>query len=1190
MTGNQNQILQALIEANDPEAIPILMDCLGSNHQATVRFAALTIGEMAKKQRDICNIAVGELIDVLSSSDPQIRKCVLNTLLQLEIPLCYSSAITNVMRFDSNQSNQVVAKKIIQNIINASSSEYAYSIEKVSVSDVSKTTRPQVNKNEGIINEDTLHSLDSSLLEGLQPRTNLNYASTVHIYNDETVTDRKNDSFTINNDLENDPLIGKLTFEELLTIDRPSDVISEEQWEKWCSSISRSSLSKIKIVNVAKKYRLFWTNKDVTVSRYLSYSLDEITHFYGFDKNRIKTLILCVASLALCPRSSDETHDYDFTREYTEHAQDEKEITFEDLKLDPVSNSVCRGTHRIEILAKEFSLLHYMMRNPDKVLSREMINHGVFESTIDSHSNIIDVYINYLQKKVDDDFNTKLIHIVRGEGYILTGRAQNSNNLLEESMLVPAHQVEKDSANAVSAHDRSLAKLRNAYPSIIVDDITGAFSNTNKALLAQFNADHKSLVAIRNRSFSAMVKVNTVLRGGSVRKNVLWYAHENTSTTQILGDVVIMPWTHPGIQRALVEDLNDDYEIEDERYTLEEITPLSRARYDQVLPDIIGIYDPGGRVGNVKELVQQTGLKAVKLQMTKDQVKAFISRMKGVLFVTGAPGSGKTTVAFQRMRFLFDAGEQKSNVVHTPETSRVFLANQNLIEHSRTLLEKQLEIPPSIVTLVNSFIEEYLDDAWKYKHDALLLTHRAKKRLFSRGREAFFSTCTVDDLKGCWNTYEVQIVQRLGEILETKWEGLSDNNAKQTAALIGLKTKILEFATKHQKRKNLHDPASSEVRMDKLYAFCAREYDTIRTTLARKDEKKFDDIFLKWLFYVYDPLDAVASYFEGKKHEGKLRIRKGTAAKIDEELIIEQIFENFSDRQYRQEEIPWLAWLLRFALPTTSESSLRFREVPRAESPVMHKYGPWSHIVIDEAQDLSVVEASLISSFVVRDGALTISADFRQVVSPVHGMETPGAFKIGCHLLSKDDDFKQFLFSKNMRQTSQIANFLRGFYAKAFGETAPFVANDILNGPKPQLRIMPYVSYASTIRNALNTFKKTGFSGSMALLQINEDEDEMLQYREMLEKENISLADIWDSVGLEGKLVTTSVERIKGLEYDVCFVFGLEKAENMTYNFNKNRVYVALSRPTQRLFMFCEHFPNLLQGVNSDLYDVFDAR
>ena len=87
MTGNQNQILQALIEANDPEAIPILMDCLGSNHQATVRFAALTIGEMAKKQRDICNIAVGELIDVLSSSDPQIRKCVLNTLLQLVIAL-----------------------------------------------------------------------------------------------------------------------------------------------------------------------------------------------------------------------------------------------------------------------------------------------------------------------------------------------------------------------------------------------------------------------------------------------------------------------------------------------------------------------------------------------------------------------------------------------------------------------------------------------------------------------------------------------------------------------------------------------------------------------------------------------------------------------------------------------------------------------------------------------------------------------------------------------------------------------------------------------------------------------------------------------------------------------------------------------------------------------------------------------
>jgi len=94
----------------------------------------------------------------------------------------------------------------------------------------------------------------------------------------------------------------------------------------------------------------------------------------------------------------------------------------------------------------------------------------------------------------------------------------------------------------------------------------------------------------------------------------------------------------------------------------------------------------------------------------------------------------------------------------------------------------------------------------------------------------------------------------------------------------------------------------------------------------------------------------------------------------------------------------------------------------------------------------------------------------------------------------------------------------------------------------------------------------------------------------MLTNAQVKLAPIWASDGAEGELITTSVERIKGLEYDICFVLGLEQAENSSINFNKNRVYVALSRPTQRLFMLCEHFPGLLHGVNPDLYDVLDDR
>lgn len=750
--------------------------------------------------------------------------------------------------------------------------------------------------------------------------------------------------------------------------------------------------------------------------------------------------------------------------------------------------------------------------------------------------------------------------------------------------------VTRDKTNGYSARDRALVKLRTAHPHLFNDDITGAYNEANKAIASQFNADQKSWIQIKEHPFHAMVHVNTELRNGKSRNNVIWYTHEGISAPQILGDVVILPWTHPGIQVALTEDFDDSYEIDDSRYNLAEVTPLSRARFQEVIPDVVGIYDPGGRVGVAKDIQRQTGLKAVKLQMTKDQVKAFISKMQGVLYVTGAPGSGKTTVALQRMRFLFDKGEERAEVEHTPDTSRVFLANQNLIDHTTILLEKQLEIPSSVLMLVSNFVENYLDDAWKYKHDALFLSHPIKNHLVRRGREAFFSTCSVDDLKSCWKTYDIQIVQRLLEVNQAEWNQLFPKNSKFSSEAEKLTSKILEFAEHQQSRRPVNDPFSSEVRMDKLYASCARQYDSLRSVLSRQEVERFDGVFLKWLFYVYDPLDGVATYFKSKIHEGSLRIQRGTASRVSEENVIDQIFDDFAERQYRQEELTWFAWLLRFALPSATDPKNRFREVPIAESPIANKYGPWSHVVIDEAQDLSVVEASLIASFVVRNGALTISADFKQVVSPVHGMEDPSAFKVGCHLISRADDFKQFPFTKNMRQSGQIGNFLRGFYAKAFGELPKFFANEELNGPKPQLRLMPYTNYATTIKSALNTFKRANFNGSIAVIQINEDEDEMVSYRDMLTKAQIKLAPIWASDGSEGELVTTSVERIKGLEYDICFVLGFEQAENASINFNKNRVYVALSRPTQRLFMLCEHFPGLLHGVNSDLYDVIDDR
>lgn len=95
------------------------------------------------------------------------------------------------------------------------------------------------------------------------------------------------------------------------------------------------------------------------------------------------------------------------------------EVHFADLRLDPVTHKIWRSDKEIDLTAKEYALLEYFMRNPNEVLTRAMIAEHVWDYTFDSFTNIIDVYVNYLRKKVDRDYDTKLIHTVRGVGYVL---------------------------------------------------------------------------------------------------------------------------------------------------------------------------------------------------------------------------------------------------------------------------------------------------------------------------------------------------------------------------------------------------------------------------------------------------------------------------------------------------------------------------------------------------------------------------------------------------------------------------------------------------------------------------------------------------------------------------------------------------------------------------------------------------
>lgn len=93
-------------------------------------------------------------------------------------------------------------------------------------------------------------------------------------------------------------------------------------------------------------------------------------------------------------------------------------LIYADLEMNHQTKSVKRGDHQIELTPKEFKLLEFMMQNPERVLSRVEIADKVWSTHFDTGTNFIDVYINYLRKKVDKDFKNKLIHTKSGMGFI----------------------------------------------------------------------------------------------------------------------------------------------------------------------------------------------------------------------------------------------------------------------------------------------------------------------------------------------------------------------------------------------------------------------------------------------------------------------------------------------------------------------------------------------------------------------------------------------------------------------------------------------------------------------------------------------------------------------------------------------------------------------------------------------------
>lgn len=101
-------------------------------------------------------------------------------------------------------------------------------------------------------------------------------------------------------------------------------------------------------------------------------------------------------------------------------AQESSRLSFADVKMDLLTRTVTRAGRKLKLTTKEFTLLEYFLRKPNRILSRTSIGEHVWDMNFDSDSNVIDVYVSMLRRKIDKGFDRRLIHTVVGSGYMLS--------------------------------------------------------------------------------------------------------------------------------------------------------------------------------------------------------------------------------------------------------------------------------------------------------------------------------------------------------------------------------------------------------------------------------------------------------------------------------------------------------------------------------------------------------------------------------------------------------------------------------------------------------------------------------------------------------------------------------------------------------------------------------------------------
>ena len=170
-------------------------------------------------------------------------------------------------------------------------------------------------------------------------------------------------------------------------------------------------IPKLNGIELAKELRLQKINTPILMLTALSKTDDKIT---GFDSGADDYLTKPFEFRELLARVKALTK-----RNIPEAQQSVRLLSMADLEMNLDSYTVTRAGQKIDLTAKEFSLLEYFVRNQGKAITRVEIAEKVWGLNFDTGTNVIDVYVNFLRKKVDKSFDKKLIHTLIGMGYIM---------------------------------------------------------------------------------------------------------------------------------------------------------------------------------------------------------------------------------------------------------------------------------------------------------------------------------------------------------------------------------------------------------------------------------------------------------------------------------------------------------------------------------------------------------------------------------------------------------------------------------------------------------------------------------------------------------------------------------------------------------------------------------------------------